>query len=683
MIMAGLSSVSRAEGVTFTVKADVNLPKGALRQQVLLEVPDMLRLVIKDGRGKENVMQNYAAFPIPDGSVPVLEARLRILSPLSREERDPSMSFPSKGESEEVCMSIGLPLSLLPKPYGKHSVTLQFTDVEWSMYVDGVLYDNDFPFGYPALPSPTPSCLIDSSLVQRAECLVPAQEMRKDTHAHELKGEIQYWSPSYHNAWVGDVATCYHDGRYHIFYLFDRRGHSSKLGKGGHYFEHLSTSDFRHWTEHPAAVPIDHQWETLGTGTPFTWEGNLWLAYGMHTTRLYPREKTTLDGMWRQLETDGHTTPLPFPRRAKHCPPQNGVGLTSSQTYKYPFCPTDGTVPAGASYAVSHDGGNTFQKTNILFHPCENPSVFIDAEGKPRMYANYGARGTWCADSPQGEWRCVDENFPQGGDCTFSFQWGQYLYTIGGFRHLWMQHVGQGDTMLTDMVASGMDCYNGLSVPAVTALPDGRRVICGWVKTQNWGGLLAMHELLQMPDGRLRSRWLDEVVPATGKACKLKSEKSDHQDYLMPGTSFILSFDVSTSSPDALLTLLFSDAEGGEAQPSCAWQMDMQTDRAQYSTPSSATSGTIPSQRSLREGGDVSTARDYAIERVLEGRQTFHVRMLVKQSSKIQGCVIDTEIAGLNTMISYRHGLTPRHLRIIGNGTEIRNLQVAKLKAAQ
>ena len=56
---------------------------------------------------------------------------------------------------------------------------------------------------------------------------------------------MQYWTPPGHNAWVGDVATLFHAGRYHVFYLYDRRHHRSKFGKGAHYFEHLSTADFK------------------------------------------------------------------------------------------------------------------------------------------------------------------------------------------------------------------------------------------------------------------------------------------------------------------------------------------------------------------------------------------------------------------------------------------------------
>jgi hypothetical protein len=145
-------------------------------------------------------------------------------------------------------------------------------------------------------------------------------------------------------------------------------GHASKFGKGGHYFEHISTTDFKTWTEHDAATPIEEQWETFGTGTPFIYDNKLSISYGLHTTRIYPKEKTTLPLQWDYYN--------------KH-------SVTGS--FRYDTIPG---YPAGSTYSISEDGISKFKKTKILFHPCENPSVYTDPEGRLRMLANYGAKGT-------------------------------------------------------------------------------------------------------------------------------------------------------------------------------------------------------------------------------------------------------------------------------------------------
>ena len=65
-------------------------------------------------------------------------------------------------------------------------------------------------------------------------------------------------------------------------------------------------------------------------------------------------------------------------------------------------------------------------------------------------------------------------------------------------------------------MVEGTDFYNGLSVPAITEIPGGRFLMAGWLKMQNWGGPLVIHELIQYPDGRIGTKWMDEIIPATG-----------------------------------------------------------------------------------------------------------------------------------------------------------------------
>ena len=122
--------------------------------------------------------------------------------------------------------------------------------------------------------------------------------------------DIQYWTPPGHNTWVGDVVTLFHKGRYHVFYLYDRRHHQSKFGCGAHLSEHISTEDFKTWKVHEAATPLEEQWECIGTGTPFVFQDQLCISYGLHTTHVYPQEQTTLPAKWEYLKEHGHTGEL-------------------------------------------------------------------------------------------------------------------------------------------------------------------------------------------------------------------------------------------------------------------------------------------------------------------------------------------------------------------------------------
>ncbi|MDD3040868.1 hypothetical protein [Bacteroides sp.] len=615
----------------FTIKCKVNLLVPTFDRH-LVEIPGVLDVCLKQYNPFDRNKQNYPAAKMQDGTVPVLEAGLELKSPVD-------------GHMER--MTVGVPLAMLEQPWGEHEVVLNFSGVRWTMYVDGQLLDNDFPLGYP-LAEKMERWKIDTAFVSQAELFYPAiQPERMDGVQAGLQPQVQFWTPTGHNAWVGDVVSLYHDGTYHLFYLYDRRGHQSKFGRGGHYFEHLSTKDFRHWTEHEAAVPIEEQWETFGTGTPFVFNNQLCISYGYHTTRIYPREQTTLPEMYKYLEDHGHTGNFDRHQMAG--------------------------VAAGSSYSVSDDGVH-FRKTGVLFHPCENPSIYVDPKGDLKMLANYGARGTWASDSVSGGWHCLDENFPLGGDCTFFFHWGNYDYIIGGFTRLWSKQTVQPDSAYQDMVAIGTDFYNGSCVPTITEIFDHRFVMAGWMWMKAWGGPLVIHELVQLPDGRIGTKWMDELLPVTSTKVTTFPENSTKIENL-PSGSFLLTFEVTPVTPDGKLSVNLLPSLDKGLQDGCEWRLDGADKRAQYSFVGDGTAR----ERSLREGGAPQQGRNYAIENLLDTDKTFTVRMVVKASDKFDGSMVDTEIAGKRTMVSYREKLIPERLQFRTENMDVKNIRITPL----
>ena len=599
----------------------------------LFEIADMLSVELKQVSSGYNAFQNYKSYPLADGSVQVLEATLALQSTFSADEVN------------HLC--VGVPLSMLDEPFSTHDIVLHFTGVEFTLFVDGKLYDNDFAIGYPSYKGS--KMWQKSEVVSDAKFFTPALN-KKQIGEPTQQLNIQYWTPPYHNAWVGDVASIYHAGRYHIFYLFDRRGHSSKLGRGGHYFEHLSTSDFKHWTEHPAATPIEEQWESFGTGTPFVYNNQLCLSYGLHTTRIYPREKTTLPSMWQYLE-------------------ENGV----SQIVDY--MSVGDLVPAGSTYSVSEDGVTNFKKTYKLFHPCENPSVYTTSKGELRMLANYGSRGSWEAESLDSGWRCDNPDFPLGGDCTFFFEWGDYEYIIGGFRDLWCRRAGDGDDRWWSMAVEGRDFYNGMSVPTITEISNSRRLMAGWVKTQNWGGPLVIHELVQRPDGQIGVKWMEEVVPATNEPFMTCGEVAKNATFDIANKRYILSFDVELESAhQGRVGVVFHPEDG--YNEACEWQLQADRRRAQFAN--AYIDGFAKDEPTLREGGDVSGVRNYAITTPWLNDNNVSVRMVVNGQEKLCGTLLDVEIDGSRTMISYRPNLKVGRLSFRCDKATIKNVRVAE-----
>jgi len=618
----------------FTIKLAVDLKKFD-GEKSILEIPDVLSVRLRQHEPLDRVRQNYPAFKMPDGLVPVLEANVAIHSTEHPDWKD---------------MTIGIPLAMLEKPAGEHKVVLNFSGVRWTMYVDGELLDNDFPFGYPQWAARN-TWKLDPEYVKQAAFYVPAIAPTRKLAPKPNVAHVHYWTPPGHNCWVGDVATFFHQGRYHVFYLYDRRHHASKFGKGAHYFEHLSTADFKTWTEHEAATPIEEQWECIGTGTPFVFDGKFCIGYGLHTGRIYPDEKTTWPAQWDYLKKNGHTGEF---RRA-----------------------TTPGVPAGSTYSFSSDGVSEFKKSQIMFHPCQNPSVYTDPTGKLRLLANAGSKGMWESESVDGGWRCIRPDFPPGGDCTFYFRWGRFDYIIGGFRNLWSKPADAPDSAYEDVVGQGFDFYDGLNVPAITEIPGGRFLMSGWTHIRGWGGNLVIRELLQFPDGRIGSKWMDEITPETENPRTLAASVAETTTLTEDSRSFLLTFHVQPAdAKQGKFGISFLPEDGEQA--SCELQVRLDDQRAQFGPGS--LNGFADNQKSLREGGSPNGGGNYAIENLIGVDRPFTVRVIVKGDDKIGGSLIDAEIAGQRTMLSYRPELTVKKLAFRTLNLELKDVQLAPLR---
>lgn len=621
---------------SFTIKLTVNLGEFT-GEKLILEIPNVLGVRLRQHDPLDRDRQNYPAFKMPEGTAPVLEATLALRS----------LEHP-----DWKTMTIGIPLAMLSRPYGKHDIVLNFSGANWTIYVDGEPLDNDFPFGYPEWRGAN-VWKADPLFVQSAALYLPAiKPEKRRAPARKTAPGIQYWLPKGHNNWVGDVETFYHKGRFHVFYLYDRRHHQSKFGCGAHYFEHLSTKDLKTWTEHEAATPLEEQWECIGTGVPFLYKNQLCLSYGLHTTRVYPEEKTTLPAQWEYLKKHGRT----------------GTFQRDSAS----------GMPVGATYSVSADGIAAFRKSGIMFHPCQNPSVYIDPAGKLRMLANYGAKGMWESETLDGGWHCVNPEFPPGGDCTIFFRWGKFDYIMGGFTGLWRKPANTPDSAYEDLVRQGLDCYDGLNVPSITRIDKGRFLMTGWIPIRGWGGTLVLRELLQSSGGTLGSKWLAEATPKTSKPMVLAPSISETTTLPAHHRSFLLTFQVRPAAPGkGSCSVSFLPENNSHAAGEL--QIALHERRAQFGPASS--NGFGARQKSLREGGAPHHVGNYAIENLPGADESFAVRVIVKYDHKLGGSLIDAELAGRRTMICYRPDLTVTKLLFRTEDVELRRVQLGALRA--
>lgn len=649
---APVGAASDAAG--FMLKLTADLANVEARES-LLEIPGAVEVWVRRETGSGGG-QNYGAFRCANGACPVLEARVFLHSQEHPEWKE---------------MTVGVPLARLADVGKPQEIELRFAGARWQMRVGG-LYDEDFPFGR-VLWETNAVWSLKSPRVASAALWSPPLDDTPRPLSQPVK-RVQYFTPEGHNAWVGDVAVGFHSGRFHVFYLIDRRHHASKFGKGGHYFAHLSSPDLKQWFEHPPAAGLDEQWETIGTGTPFVYDGKLCLAYGLHTTRLYPYEKTTLPEMQAYFQKTGR--------------------------FRVFTRADSSAVPAGMTYAVSDDGV-IFKKAHVMVHPSENPTVYGQPDGTLLLYGGYGANGLWQATSLPGEWTCVDKQFPPKSsmepstECQCAFEWNGRHYLMGGFSGLWCSPSGKGGTYV-DLAGEGHDVYDGLGVPMVAEFTDNRRILAGWLGGQGWGGHLVLRELIQCGDGTLGMKWPEEVVQPCGAAQSLAARVEPGAAFDAPPSGrFLLSFTVEPAKEtNGVFAVRLLNADG---KTGCELQLDTVRGRAQWNDATEiGFAKALPSGREImaaKHAGEAwaaqgsrhpnfhSHGRNFCIENVRGMGNPFAVRVICYRDPKMNGSVVDAEIAGQRTLASCRPGLCVQRIASAagGVGVQLSDVKVSEL----
>ena len=125
-----------------------------------------------------------------------------------------------------------------------------FLDYRIELYVNGIIMDEEWPFGKRLFEiEDSFSGSVDLQVSEYTEvnevppCVISTFE------------NAEGWYPK-NGVFVGDCMPYVRDGEYHVLYLKDRHHHKSKWGTGAHQWEHISTKDFKVWNIHPMAVPI-------------------------------------------------------------------------------------------------------------------------------------------------------------------------------------------------------------------------------------------------------------------------------------------------------------------------------------------------------------------------------------------------------------------------------------------
>ena len=194
------------------------------------------------------------------------------------------------------------------------TVVAVLLDYRIELYINGVLVDEEWPFGNRLFGAqdgflPMPSICVSEVQIEKKEppCVVYSFE------------NAEGWRPG-GGVFVGDCMPYRRGDEYHVLYLKDRHHHKSKWGQGAHQWEHISTKDFKTWSVHPMAVEITEPWEgSICTGSWIENGGREYLYYTVRRSGGLPAI------ICRSVSEDGY-----------HFQKDKNFGFTLSEKYNGP-----------------------------------------------------------------------------------------------------------------------------------------------------------------------------------------------------------------------------------------------------------------------------------------------------------------------------------------------------------
>ena len=304
------------------------------------------------------------------------------------------------------------PILLQGDAQAGQAVLLQYRQYRAELYLDGVLADEDWPYGSFSLKgSRCVRCCPDTVLSDQLHDL--------PRPARPAGFRAEGFRPLGHNAHAGDCMPFYHQGRYHLFYLFDRRGHQSKWGLGAHQWAHMSSTDLVHWQEHPMAVEIDRQEEgSICTGSVICHQGRFYAFYTVRSCDGSPAKISC------SLSEDGyhfHKTPVEFTLSSRyHQASARDPKVFQDETGRFHMLLTTSLMKEGEG---GYNPGCLARLTSddLVRWQEEEPMIVLDRDVQPecsdyfhyggRYYLTYGDTGLvryFVSSQPLGPWTVPD-----------------------------------------------------------------------------------------------------------------------------------------------------------------------------------------------------------------------------------------------------------------------------------
>ena len=297
------------------------------------------------------------------------------------------------------------------------------------------------------------------------------------------------------DAWAADFIPFYHGGLYYLYYLHDWRdieGH----GEGTPWYL-ITTPDFVHFTEHGemlARGPLGSQDLFVFTGSVIEAEGRFHIFYTGHN---------------HHLQEQG------LPAQCVMRAVSDDLLRWSKCTGEMHFAPADGFEP--------HDWRDPF----VFRNEDAGEYWMLLAARIPGGPSRRRGCTALCASSDLVNWEVRDPLYAPGTyythECPDLFRIGDWWYLLfSEFTDSSQTRYRMARSLAGPWIAPANDAFDARSLYAAKTASDGeRRFLFGWNPTRtpesdrdgnwNWGGNLAVHEIVQAADGTLAVRVPDTV----------------------------------------------------------------------------------------------------------------------------------------------------------------------------
>jgi hypothetical protein len=317
-------------------------------------------------------------------------------------------------------------------------------------------------------------------------------------------GNIQYFRPTEADLNCGDPIPFFHNGKLQVFWLLDKGNH--QLSMGYHQWAHMSTENLKTFTHHSLALAIEEDWEkSIGTGSVIFERDTFFIFY---TTR------TDLDNDGKpeeQINMAYSLNGIDFTKKGKEkiiALPEiyDKVSCRDPHVYRDPL--------TGIYYMIITTALNQFEYK-------EQQGVLVYFTSKDMYQWEY--KGIFYAPgSAQGF------TIPE---CATLFDWNGWYYLTykvdgGTFYRMSKSVTGPWITPKEDNFGNDYSL-----VYKIAAFTNNCKIAVGFVpmrkdKKDNgswlWGGNLIFRELVQGEDGRLGTKFPEEMTPKVKSALNIE-----------------------------------------------------------------------------------------------------------------------------------------------------------------